>query len=50
MALVKPVEPPDKPLAELELDGWEDKPKWGYEPIDLPLVIEALWRPGSPPG
>ena len=45
-----PAKPPDKPLAELELEGWEGKPKWGYEPIDLPLVIDTMWRPGGSPG
>ena len=45
-----PAKPSDKPLAELELEGWEGKPKWGYEPIDLPLVIESMWRPGMPSG
>ena len=42
-----PAKPPDKPLAELELEGWKGKPKWGYEPIDLPLVIDTMWRPRS---
>ena len=44
-----PAKPPNEPLAELELEGWEGKPKWGYEPIDLPLVIDAIWRPGGSP-
>jgi hypothetical protein len=36
-----------KPLPELELEieGWEGKPKWGYAPIDLALVLETVWRP-----
>ena len=42
-----PAKLPDKPLAKLDLEGWEGKPKWGYEPIDLPLVIDTMWRPRS---
>ncbi len=48
-----PTKLPKKPLAELELEGWEGKPKWGYEPIDLDLMLETMWRPkvegGEPP-
>ncbi len=37
---------PDKPLPELELEGWEGKPKWGDERgIDMNLVLETMWRP-----
>ena len=46
---ILPVPPPSKlpkkPLAELELEGWEGKPKWGYEPIDLHLIMETTWKP-----
>ena len=36
---------PDKPLAELELEGWEGKPRWGYERIDMNWALEEMWRP-----
>ena len=35
----------DRPLAELELEGWEGKPKWGDERIDMNWAIETMWRP-----
>ena len=40
-----PPKPPDKPLTDIELEGWEGQPKWGYDPIDLPLVINTMWHP-----
>ena len=40
---------PDKPLTDIELEGWEGEPKWGYDPIDLPLVINTMWLPRSSP-
>ena len=47
-----PAKLPDKPLTDIELEGWEGEPKWGYDPVDLPLVplvIDTMWRPGSSP-
>ena len=40
-----PAKPPDEPLTDVELEGWEGKPKWGYAPIDLALAINTMWRP-----
>ena len=36
---------PQRPIAELELEGWEGKPKWGYDRIDMDLVLETMWQP-----
>ena len=44
-----PAKPPDKPLTDIELEGWEGRPKWGYDPIDLPLVVNTMWLPRSSP-
>ena len=44
-----PAKPPDKPLTDIELEGWEGQPKGGYYPIDLALVINTMWRPRSSP-
>ena len=40
--------PVDALVDEIPLKGWEGKPKWGYEPIDLGWIIGNSWRP--PPG
>ena len=43
-----PAKPPDKinrPLADLELEGWEGKPKWGYTPVNMEYLISASWKP-----
>ena len=39
---------PDEPLPELsmELEGWEGKPKWGYEPITSEQ-IGWMWTPNT---
>lgn len=41
--------PSDEPLTDVALEGWEGKPKWGYEPFDMALVIEDMWRPRTVP-
>ncbi len=32
-------------LAEVALEGWEGRPKWGYTRIDLDYLIETSWIP-----
>jgi len=34
-----------EPLDEIPLEGWEGKPKWGYERIDHEWLMWAAWRP-----
>ena len=38
-----PVKPPDGPLTDVELAGWEGKPKWGYAPVDLELALDSMY-------
>ncbi len=40
-----PAKLPNRPLANIDLEGWEGKAQWGGEPIPLAYVIDTMWRP-----
>jgi len=44
-----PMEPPDEPLTDIELDGSEGGSEWGGAPINIEYLLDTTWRPRISP-